>query len=259
MDLAIWGLRDVPLVRAGDDLADILGQSLERAGLQPASGDTLVVAQKIVSKAEGRTVRLAEVEPSAVAVALAKEVDKDPRLVHLILGESVEVVRKRTGVLITRHRLGHVCANAGLDQSNIDHDGGECALLLPADPDASAEELRGRLLARTGADLAVLICDSTNRPWRLGSVGAALGAAGFHIFDDRRGDPDLYGRELQATLANRADSICAAAVFVMGEADEGVPAALVRGGGAGRAAAAGAAADQTAALIQRPATEDLFR
>ena len=251
MRVSVTGIEGLPLVRAGDDLCAMLMDAVN-AQTSLRDGDVLVVAQKIVSKAEGRLVDLADVAPSAEAVALAAETEKDPRLVQLILDESVAVVRKRPGVLIVRHRLGLVSANAGIDQSNVDHSCGECALLLPLDPDASAAALHARILDETGKRIGVIISDSANRPWRLGTTAIAIGAAGIRVFDDRRGGSDLFGRELKITLVNRADSIATAAVLVMGETTERMPAALVRGfppePPAGNAAA-----------INRPLEEDLFQ
>ena len=251
MALSVTGIEGLPLVRPGDDLYAILMDAIN-AQTSLRSGDVLVVAQKIVSKAEGRLVRLADVAPSADAVALAAETEKDPRLVQLILDESVAVVRKRPGVLIVRHRLGFVGANAGIDQSNVDHGRGEVALLLPLDPDASAAALHARILERTGNRVGVVISDSANRPWRLGTTAMAIGAAGIQVFDDRRGGFDLFGRELKITLVNRADSIATAAVLVMGETAERIPAALVRG-------FPPESPSDNAAAINRPLTEDLFQ
>ena len=242
----------IRLVEPGDDLPAILLEAIRDSALDLADGDVVAVAQKIVSKAEGRQVDLADVSPSSRAVALAEETEKDPRLVQLILDESTEVVRRKPGVLIVRHRLGLVGAHAGVDQSNIDHDGGDAALLLPVAPDDSAARIRRALGAATGRTLGVLITDSANRPWRLGTVGIAIGAAGFDVLDDRRGGTDLYGRELKVTLINRADSIAAAATLAMGETTEKTPAALVRGLPVG-------ATDQAAGMIVRPLEDDLFR
>ncbi len=258
--LTVTGLRGIPLVAAGDDLPPILLAALAGAGVELADGDVLVVAQKIVSKAEGRQLRLDQVRPSARAAALAAETGKDARLVQLILDESTEVVRTAPGVLITRHRLGLVAANAGIDQSNVDHGRSASALLLPAAPDATAARLQRAIAAGTGQRIGVVISDSSNRPWRLGTVGIALGAAGLAVLDDRRGRRDLYGRELQATLINRADAIASAAMLVMGESTERIPAALVQGfPPPAHAPATAAAATHTAAMINRPRTEDLFR
>lgn len=249
--LVISPLKGIPLVREGDDLAALLEGALARAGLSLQAGDVLVVAQKIVSKSEGRVVRLRDVQPTARAVELAERTDKDPRMVQLILDESIEVVRAVPGVLIVRHRLGIIGANAGIDQSNIDHQGGECALLLPADPDRSAARLRDTLQQHTGKKLGIVISDSMNRPWRLGTMGQAIGSAGILVLDDRRGQQDLFGRELQVTMTNRADSIAAAALLVMGETTERVPAALVRGFPAEDSR-------QAARDSIRPPVEDLF-
>jgi len=249
--LAITPLRGFPLVREGDDLAELLAKAITQAGLKLADGDIIVVAQKIVSKAEGRMVRLADVQPSPEAEALAEKTDKDSCMVELILRESTDVVRAAPGVLIMRHHLGIVSANAGIDQSNIDQEGGECALLLPEDPDRSARHLRESLSASTGRQLGVIISDSVNRPWRLGSVGIAIGCAGVQVLDDRRGTSDLYGRELKITMSNQADSIATAALLVMGEASEGLPAAVVSG-----FAAAGAGPPASDCI--RPVDEDLF-
>ena len=251
MALSVTGIEGLPLVQPGDDLCAILLDAIS-AQTSLRDGDVLVVAQKIVSKAEGRLVRLADVAPSADAAALAAETDKDPRLVQLILDESVAVVRKRPGVLIVRHRLGFVSANAGIDQSNVDQSCGEVALLLPLDPDATAATLNARILKETGKRVGVVISDSANRPWRLGTTAIAIGAAGFQVFDDRRGDSDLFGRELKITLVNRADSIATAAVLVMGETTERIPAALVRGFPPELPAG-------NAAAINRPLSEDLFQ
>ncbi len=239
------------MVQPGDDLGSLLADALGRAGLSPSDGDVLVVAQKIVSKAEGRLVMLADVDPSDEAQALAVETDKDPRLVELILRESSAVIRKAPGILIVRHRLGIIGANAGIDQSNIDHQAGECALLLPADPDSSAARIRASLQQKTAKELGVIISDSANRPWRLGSIGQAIGSAGITVLDDRRNGEDLFGRKLQVTVINRADSIATAAMLVMGETTERVPAALVCG-------FAPEESRQTARDALRPAVEDLF-
>ena len=257
--LTVTGLRGIPLVAAGDDLTEILPAALTAADVAPADGDVLVVTQKIVSKAEGRQVPLDRVEPSARAARLGAETGKDPRLVQLILEQSTEVVRTAPGVLITRNRLGLVCANAGIDQSNVDHGGCATALLLPAAPDATAARLHHAVSARAGKRIGVVISDSSNRPWRLGTVGIAIGAAGLTVLDDRRGSRDLYGRELQATVSNRADAIAGAAVLVMGESAERIPAALVQGLPPPDGGPAQPAESHRAAMIPRPLEKDLFR
>ncbi len=241
----------IPMVKPGDDLAALVAAGLK--GQPPRAGDVLVLAQKIVSKAEGRIVDLKTVTPSARAVELAAEVQKDPRLVELILSESVRVVRNRPNVLIVEHKLGFVMANAGIDQSNVaPQDGVERALLLPKDPDGSAAKLRARLKELCGIELAVMIIDSFGRPWRRGTTGVAIGASGLPAMLDLRGSPDLFGRTLQVTVSAFADEIAAAASLVMGQADEAQPAVLVRG-------LAWKAPATAAAELVRPATEDLFR
>ncbi len=251
-DFTVFGIPGLPMVQAGDSLPEIILTALTAAGRELEDGDILCVAQKIVSKAEGQTVALADVEASADAQTLAAETDKDPRLVQLILDESDELLRKKPGVLIMRHKLGIVGAHAGIDQSNIDHEGGEKALLLPKDPDASAATLRDALEKATGLKLGIVITDSQNRPWRMGTTGCAIGCAGIVVLDDQRGGADTYGRELKVTLINRADMIASAATLVMGETTEKIPLAVVRGLPVGEAG-------HTAAMINRPLEEDLFR
>lgn len=250
-------LPGLPLVRPGDDLAALIAGGLQRAGLRPRSGDVLVVAQKVVSKAEGRLVDLATVEPSARALDLAAEVGKDARLVEVILRESKRVVRHRPGLLIVEHRLGFIMANAGVDRSNVvaAGDGAERVVLLPEDPDTSARALRERLAAGTGGDRpapAVVISDSFGRPWRQGTTGVAIGAAGLPALLDLRGRPDLFGRPLEVSTVGLADEIAATASLLMGQADEGRPVVLVRG-------LAWSAPPAPAAALIRPAAEDLFR
>jgi coenzyme F420-0:L-glutamate ligase/coenzyme F420-1:gamma-L-glutamate ligase len=251
--LELHALPGIPMVRAGDDLAVLLRDALARAGLTPQPGDVLALAQKIVSKAEGRMVDLATVTPSAEALALADKVQKDPRLVHLILSESSRVVRARPGLLIVQHRLGYVMANAGVDQSNTAPvDEVQRALLLPLDPDASAAALRVRLTALTGVEMAVVINDSFGRAWRRGTCGVAIGAAGLPALWDLRGKPDLFGRTLQVSISGFADEIAAAASLVMGQGAEARPAVLLRG-------LAWDAAENPAGELVRPEAEDLFR
>ncbi len=249
--LNIQVIPDFPIVRAGDDIAQQIGDAMAAAELSLQDGNVIVLAQKIVSLSEGRTVRLDDVDVSAAAKELAAQTDKDPRIVELILRESEEIIRHKAGVIIARHRLGLISANAGIDQSNIDQANGECALLLPDDPDQSASRLRQALMTSTGKKVAVVISDSMSRPWRLGTIGTAIGSAGIDVLDDRRGESDLYGRELKVTMINRADSIAAAAVLLMGEATERTPVAIVRGL---------AAEDSTQAAREcvRPLADDLF-
>ena len=212
-------------------MAALLLDALGRAGLVLQDGDVLAIAQKIVSKAEGQQVWLAEVTPSPRAEELAAVVGKDARLIELILRESSEVSRLRPGVIIVRHRLGFTSANAGIDRSNVQLASGEeeAVLLLPHDPDASAAALRAALLAATGAAVGVVITDSHGRPFRLGTVGVAIGVAGIPALWDRRGEADLYGYRLQHTDVGLADEIATAAGLLMGQAAEGLPAVLIRG------------------------------
>lgn len=247
-------LADIPLVQPGDDLPALLAAAIEnRIARLLTPGDVLVVAQKIVSKAEGRYIDLARVEPGDEARRLAATTDKDPRLVQVILEESRRVVRHRPGVLIVEHRLGFVMANAGVDRSNIDPAmGTEPVLLLPRDPDASARALREKLASHFGAAPAVIVSDSFGRAWRRGTTGIALGAAGLPSLMDLRGRPDLYGRALRVSESGFADEIAAAASLLMGQADEAIPAVLIRGL---TWSAPTAAADS----LIRTAEEDLFR
>ena len=251
-ELILTSLTGIKLVEPGDDLGDIAVAAFAANRLVPEPGDVLVVAQKIVSKAEGRYVDVATVKPSERAIALGAEVDKDPRFVEVVLSESRRVVRHRPGLLIVEHRLGFVMANAGIDHSNLPAQGDERVLLLPTDPDGSARALREQLAEAFGTDIAVIICDSFGRPWRKGTVGVALGAAGLPALIDLRGQPDLFGRELLVTETGFADEIAAAAGLVMGQADEAVPMVLVRG-------LRWSAPEVAAAALIRPAEHDLFR
>lgn len=248
--LAVPGL---PHVRAGDDLTGLIIDGLAVAGDALRDHDVVVVAQKIVSKSEGRTVDLATVVPSARAVELARVVNKDPRLVEVILSESRRVVRAVKDVLIVEHRLGLVMANAGVDQSNVAGPGdATLALMLPVDPDASASRLREEFQRRRGCDVGVIVNDSFGRPWRVGTVGVAIGCAGVPAVLDLRGDPDLFGRTLQTTVLGHADEIASAASLLMGQAAEARPVVVVRG--LRRSAPA-----RPAQALRRPVDEDLFR
>jgi coenzyme F420-0:L-glutamate ligase/coenzyme F420-1:gamma-L-glutamate ligase len=259
--LTLTALPDIPEIVPGDDLAGILGEALRAleippqrprpspSSLSPAQS-ILVVAQKIVSKAENRYVRLDSVTVSARAAELAALTRKDPRLVELILGESVEVLRAKPDVLIVRHRLGYVMANGGIDRSNVG--GSERVLLLPEDPDGSAAALASSLLERYGIRVGVIICDSFGRPWRKGVTNVALGAAGIPALLDLRGEPDRHGRKLQVTEVALADQLASAAGLLMGEGAESRPAVLIHG------LTLTAAAVPAARLI-RPLAEDLFR
>ncbi len=248
--LCLTALPGIPTVAAGDDLARLVLDAAGRAALALADGDILVLAQKIVSKAEGRRVRLADVSPSARARDLAGTVDKDPRLVELILQESQEVLRAKPGVLVVVHRLGFVLANAGIDASNVEDDAS--VLLLPVDPDASAERLRASLSAAACVALGVVINDSFGRAWRLGTVGTAIGLAGLPGLVDLRGRPDRNGRALRVSELGAADELAAAASLLMGQGDEGRP--VIHARGFPYAARAGRARE-----LLRPPQLDLFR
>jgi coenzyme F420-0:L-glutamate ligase/coenzyme F420-1:gamma-L-glutamate ligase len=217
-----------PEVRPGDDLGALVADALKRESEPLADHDVVVVAQKIVSKAEGRLVALAGVVPSDRARELATKSRKDPRLVELVLRESTDVVRCVPDVLIVRHRLGFVVANAGVDQSNVEGDG-RYALLLPVDPDASAARLRDTIAQRLKVTVGVVLSDSVGRPWRMGVTGTCIGCAGVASLDDKRGRTDRFGRSLQVTQIAAGDGIAAAAVLAMGEADEGRPLVVARG------------------------------
>ncbi len=248
--LVITGLPGAPMVQPGDDLVEIALAGLARAGLTLADGDVLVVASKIVSKAEGRFVRLADVAVTPQAEAVAASIDKDPRLVTLILAESAEVLRTRPGLIVVEHRLGFISANAGIDQSNVGEE--DAALLLPEDPDASARRLRQGLYEATGADVAIVINDSHGRAWRLGTVGVAIGVAGLLPLTDRRGDRDLFGREMRATVLGTADEIAAAGSLLQGGTDEALPIVHMRGVPHRRG-------DGRLTDLLRPKESDLFR
>lgn len=251
--LTLTAVPHIPEIQAGDDVAAILRRALRAADLTPQAGDVLVIAQKIISKAEGRTVRLEDVTPGERAVAVAAQTRKDPRLVELILQESEEISRMAPNVLVVRHRLGFTSANAGIDRSNVAQPGGgETVLLLPRDPDASAAAIRRALETAFGAPLGVVISDSHGRPFRLGTVGVAIGVAGIPALWDRRGEADRYGYRLQHTDVGVGDEIAAAAGLLMGQGAEGQPVVLVRGlalpPGEGRAAD-----------LIRPKEMDLYR
>jgi coenzyme F420-0:L-glutamate ligase/coenzyme F420-1:gamma-L-glutamate ligase len=248
----VMPITGLPEIVAGDDLGALLTARLAEAGPGLQSGDILVVTQKIVSKAEGRSVDLADMVPSSEAKALASEVNKDPALVELVLRESSAVVRKAPNVLITRHRLGHVMANAGIDASNIGNGNGGNVLLLPVDPDASAVQIADAAMARFGFRPGVVISDSFGRPWRMGTVNVAIGLAAIPAIIDQRGQADRDGRIMQMTMIAVGDAVAAAAGLAMGEGDEGIPAVIVRG-------LRLAGEHQTSRAIVRPVDEDLFR
>lgn len=244
-------LPGIPLIQPGDDLASFILEGLVRAGIGLQSGDALVVTSKIVSKAEERLIDLNMVHPGEEAQRLAVETRKDPRIVELVLRESRLISRKAPGVLVVQHRLGFVSANAGIDQSNVEG-GDDHVLLLPLDPDASAEALRVRLCEATGADVGIILSDSHGRPFRMGNVGVAIGVAGMPALLDLRGRPDLFGRELKISIQGYADLVASAANLLTGEADEGRPVVHLRG-------LQFPAIEGHAAEMNRPPEQDLYR
>lgn len=251
--ISITAIEGIPEIRSGDNLSAVISSALRAQKLDLHEHDIIVVAQKIVSKAEGRTLDLRTVTPSPRALALARETRKDARLVEVILSESQEVIRVAPDVLIVRHRLGFVMANAGIDQSNVPSiDGEQNVLLLPTEPDVAARFLRVRLEQDWQCTLGIIISDSFGRPWRNGVVNVAIGAAGLPSLIDRRGEVDRSGRKLEMTEVAFADAIAAGAALAMGEAAEGVPVARVRG-------LVWQAQERDAAALVRPLGEDLFR
>ena len=230
VSLTLTAFAGIPLVHSGDDLVALILQSLQQTSIKLEDGDILVIAQKIVSKSEGRYVRLADVKPSKRAFQLAAETEKDPRLMELILSESREIVRYRSSVIVAENRQGVVLANAGIDHSNVEEDGGkEQVLLLPLDPDASAANIRKQLQRKTNRNLAVIINDSLGRAWRNGTTGTALGVSGLPALLDLRGRPDLFGEPLLTSEEAIADELSAAASLLQGQAGEGRPVILIRG------------------------------
>jgi coenzyme F420-0:L-glutamate ligase/coenzyme F420-1:gamma-L-glutamate ligase len=255
VSMTLTALQGIPLIRPGDDLGEILWCALMENGITLQDGDILVIAQKIVSKAEGRLVNLSEITPSAQAEELARLTSKDARFVELVLRESRAVLRYRPGTLIVEHRWGFVCANAGIDHSNVEGLYGnpeDWVLLLPEDPDASARRIRAALRERSGVNLGVLIIDSHGRAWRLGTVGVCIGVAGVPALVDLRGHPDLFGYQLRVTQVAAADELAAAASLIMGQADEKRPVVHVRG-------FPYPLRESSFSELRRPEEQDLFR
>jgi coenzyme F420-0:L-glutamate ligase/coenzyme F420-1:gamma-L-glutamate ligase len=250
--LILTPLPGFPLIEPGDDLATLILEVLARAELTLQDNDVIVIGQKVVSKAEGCMRDLRLVTPSEHAQRLARESQKDAREVEVLLGESRKILRVRPGLIIVEHRLGFICANAGLDHSNVGGESGDWVLALPVDPDASARAIRRSLQQASGCDVGILIIDSHGRAWRLGTVGTAIGVAGFPALLDLRGQPDLFDRNLQNTEVGLADELAAAASIMMGQADEGRPVVHVRG-------LPYPLRDGSLAEILRPEEEDLFR
>jgi len=253
--LTFTPLAGIPLIQEGDDLGALILTALQDSRLELKDGDILVIAQKIVSKAEGRKVDLDTVVPSPEAEELARKTEKDPRVVEIILRESKEVVRTRPGLIITEHRNGFICANAGIDRSNVKsdpHSENGWVLLLPEDPDASAREIRAVLERETGTEIGVLIIDSHGRAWRLGTVGISIGISGLPALEDLRGWPDLFGYRLKVTRVGVADELAAGASLMMGQAAEGTPVVHARG-------FPYPLREASHEEILRPKEEDLFR
>jgi coenzyme F420-0:L-glutamate ligase/coenzyme F420-1:gamma-L-glutamate ligase len=246
--MRLFCIPGIPEFHRGESLAKLISDSANRAGIRFKHGDILVVAQKIVSKAEGALTRLATVRPSPKALAIARQLKKDPRVIEVVLKESRRIVRSNH-VLITETHHGFVCANAGVDHSNVA--GSEVVTLLPRDPDRSARKLAAALRKRTGKRVAVIISDTFGRPWRLGLTNVAIGAAGVPVLLDLRGTPDRHGKPLTATILALADELAAAAGLLMAKS-AGFPAILIRGYRYKPSL-------QPAATIIRPANEDLFR
>ncbi len=247
--LELTALDGFPLIEPGEPLLPAVLQALEQNGIELQSDDILVLAQKIVSKSENRFARLSDTVPSQQAKELALTCDKDPRMVQLVLNESSQVIRASRGVLIVRHKLGHVMANAGLDQSNIGNDE-DLFLLLPENPDRSAQQLRNAIREETGVTIGIVICDSFGRPWRMGTTGVCIGCAGIHAVQDQRGETDLFGKILQVTMPANGDEIAAAASLIMGEASEGTPIVHIRG--------MNISGEGNSSALIRPLEEDLF-
>lgn len=255
MSLVLTPLPNIPMVHTGDDLVEMIWNGLSRADIILQEGDILVLAQKIVSKAEGRWVNLVSIQPTAQAVELAEKVEKDPRLVELVLRESNQILRTRVGTIIVEHRLGFVCANAGIDHSNVAGEGNsteEWVLLLPENPDSSSSIIRQILESQTGIHLGVMIIDSHGRAWRQGVVGVAIGLSGLPGLVDMRGKNDLFGYNLRITTIGAADELAAAASLLMGQANEGTPIVHVRG-------FPYTLCDGNLQELLRPREQDLFR
>lgn len=230
MRLTLTALPNIPLIQRGDDLSEIILRGLDDAHIELQDNDVLVLAQKIVSKAEGRMVHLRDVNPSPRALELAQQSGKDARLCEVILWDTREILRVRAGLIIVETKHGWVCANAGVDRSNVaPHDENEWVLRLPEDADQSARVLRERLRAFTQRDVGIIINDSHGRAWRNGAVGVAIGVAGIPAVEDLRGKPDLFGYPLQVTTVGLADQIASAASLLQGQANEGRPIVHVRG------------------------------
>jgi coenzyme F420-0:L-glutamate ligase/coenzyme F420-1:gamma-L-glutamate ligase len=225
--VSIVGLEGFPMVKAGDDVAELIVTVAEKENVAFDDGDVVVVGHKIVSKAEGRTVQLRDIKPSSRAKELSKVTLRDPRLVELVLREAKQVVKATKEILIVENHSGFVCINAGVDKSNVE--GEDAYVLLPADPDKSAKEIRSQIRKLTGRNVAVVICDTYSRPFRRGQVEFAIGVAGMRLFRDYRGKKDLFGYVMKVKRSAIADEIASAAELLMGQGKEGIPAVIVKG------------------------------
>lgn len=250
MRVEVIGVTGLPIIREGDDLASMIVDAARTQGMELMDGDIVVLSHVIVSRAEGRTVDLKDVEPSPIAERFAEFTMKDPRLVEVVLGDSRAVRRMAPGVLITETRQGFVCANAGVDKSNVP--GEDVVALLPEDPDKSAEVFRRRVLELSGRRIAVIVCDTHGRGHRDGEVNVTVGASGLSVIRDRRGEFDLFGYELKVKRTAVADELASAAELVIGQADEGIPVAIIRGYDYEPSE------ESTARELVRPREKDLF-
>ena len=255
MTLILRPLKGIPLIKPGDSLEDIILTALKKTRIELQANDILVLAQKIVSKSEGRLVNLTEIIPSNEAIKIAQQSEKDARFVELVLRESKAILRVRPGLIVVEHRCGFICANAGIDHSNVQGDWGnpeDWVLLPPEDADRSAKKLQEELEQRCGLKLGILIIDSHGRAWRMGTAGVAIGMAGVPGLVDLRGQPDLFGYQLRVTQVGAADELASAASLIMGQAAEGSPIVHVRG-------FPYALRESSITELLRPKENDLFR
>lgn len=250
-EIKIIGLTTIPLIKQGDDIAEIILNAIEKENVNLYDGDVILIAQSIISKTEGAIIDLKTVQVSPFAKHIAKKLRKDPRLIEVILQESNEIVRMGGGHLITETKHGFVCANSGVDRSNVAPD--HKVTTLPKDPDASARAIRNKIIKKTGKKVAVIITDTTGRPLRRGVIGAAIGTAGIDPLLDLRGEKDLFGYELRSTIVAIADELASAALLIMGESNEGIPVAIIRG------VRYKESENSTAKELIMPREKDLFR
>ncbi|BDH79026.1 F420-0--gamma-glutamyl ligase [Methanothermobacter tenebrarum] len=251
MEIKIIGLSTIPLIKEGDDLANIIIEASKREDKKIEDGDIIVIAETIVSKAEGNKINLKGIKPTPAAKRLAEQTGKDPRLVEAILRESKDIIKVGHDFIISETKHGFICANAGIDESNVEEG---MATPLPEDPDATAENIRSSLIDKLGKDIIVIIADTQGRPFREGAVGVAVGVSGMSPIWDRRGETDLYGKSLKTTKIAVADEIASAASMVMGQANEGIPIVIIKGYPHNHLKAEGTSKD-----LLRPKELDVFR